>query len=129
MIGPIRKHVFGGEPPPPKKPRKKTESKIQKQLVAWLRDKGIPVVRVEEARKLSIGAAMQAKLLGAEAGFPDLLLYCHKIAIELKAENGRVKPHQAEIHERMRKAGWDVLVPFGLDEAKRMIELALDPPF
>lgn len=128
MIGPIRKHVFG-EPAPEKKPRKKTEAKIQKQLVAWLREKGIPVVRVEEARKLSIGAAMQAKLLGAESGFPDLLLYCHRIALELKTENGRVKPHQKEIHERMRQAGWDVLIPFGLDEAKRMIELALDPPF
>lgn len=129
MIGPIRKHVFGGEPPPPKKARKKTETTIQRALVAWLRDRGIPVVRVEEARKLSIGAAVQAKLLGGESGFPDLLLYCHRIAVELKAPNGKLKPHQAEIHERMRQAGWDVLVPFGLDEAKRMIAAALEPPF
>lgn len=129
MIGPIRKHVFGGEPPPQKKPRKKTETKIQKQLVAWLRDKGIPVVRVEEARKLSIGAAVQSKLLGAEAGFPDLLLYCHRIAVELKAPKGRLKPHQAELHERMRSAGWAVLVPYSLEEAQDMIACAIEPPF
>jgi hypothetical protein len=59
------------------------------------------------------------KSIGTVAGIPDVIwifegrVYC----LELKSEYGRVTDVQRITHERLRVAGAEVAVAFGLDEA------------
>src|SRR5262249_16267056 len=60
------------------------------------------------------------KSLGTVAGIPDLvcILYGRVCCLEIKkAECGRVSAVQRVVHERLRRAGAEVAVAFGLEEA------------
>lgn len=125
MLGPQRKHALG-EPIPATKPRRKNEeANIQMRVVKWLRDRGEPVVRVEEARKLTPQAAERARRLGAFPGFTDLLLFCRMIAVELKTTRGRVSDTQRACHDLMRAGGWTIVIPFGYDDCIKQLEVLL----
>jgi hypothetical protein len=58
------------------------------------------------------------KSIGTIAGVPDLIciLYGRVFAMEIKTERGRVSDVQRVIHERLRRAGAEVAVVFGLEE-------------
>jgi hypothetical protein len=59
------------------------------------------------------------KAIGTVAGVPDIIcvyggrVYC----LELKTERGRVSDVQRVVHDRLRRAGAEVEVAFGLDAA------------
>src|SRR5271166_4396383 len=69
------------------------------------------------ARTAIEGAILKA--CGVRAGTPDLILIKDgkTFGLELKADNGRVNPTQAQVHEEMRAAVAEVAVATGLDEA------------
>jgi hypothetical protein len=60
---------------------------------------------------------------GVRPGVPDLVVIKDGLpfALEFKAEGGRLSAAQSEAIERMREAGADVGVAFGLDEALRWL--------
>jgi VRR-NUC domain len=61
---------------------------------------------------------------GVKPGAPDLLIVADGKAyfLEVKTEAGRVSQAQADCHEELRRAGAEVGVAFGLDEALRQLE-------
>jgi hypothetical protein len=64
------------------------------------------------------------KSLGVAAGAPDLLLWCDgkSYALELKAESGRVSESQADMLDRLGKAGVATAVCHGIDSALATLE-------
>ncbi len=54
---------------------------------------------------------------------PRLVLPSALYFVELKATNGRVKPHQERRHETLRKHGLTVLVPKSKEDIDRMFPL------
>jgi hypothetical protein len=58
------------------------------------------------------------KSIGTIAGVPDLvcILYGRVYCLEIKTERGRVSEVQRVVHERLRRAGAEVVVAFDLNE-------------
>jgi len=58
------------------------------------------------------------KSMGTVAGVPDLvcILYGRVYCLEIKTERGRVSDVQHVVHERLRRAGAEVVVAFNLNE-------------
>jgi hypothetical protein len=58
------------------------------------------------------------KSIGTIAGVPDLvcILYGRAYCLEIKTERGRVSEVQRVVHERLRRAGAEVVVAFDLNE-------------
>ena len=58
------------------------------------------------------------KSIGTIAGVPDLvcILYGRVYCLEIKTERGRVSDVQHVVHERLRRAGAEVVVAFNLNE-------------
>jgi len=58
------------------------------------------------------------KSIGTIAGVPDLIciLYGRIYCLEIKTERGRVSEVQHVVHERLRRAGAEVVVAFNLNE-------------
>ena len=73
------------------------ESKIQRQIVSYLKRKGYWPVKMS---------------LTSENGWPDLLVigYNHIFFIEAKSPGKEPRPLQIFIHEKIREFGHDVLV-------------------
>lgn len=66
--------------------------------------------------------AVRLKNEGVKAGVPDLFLAVarggyHGLFIEMKKPGGRVSQKQREWHDRLRAAGYRVLVRYGHQEA------------
>jgi hypothetical protein len=64
------------------------------------------------------------KSIGTLAGVPDILAI-HRgrvFALEIKTATGRVTDTQRVVHDRMRRAGAEVGVAYGLDEALATLE-------
>lgn len=81
------------------------ESRLQSEIITWLRDQGAYVVNI-------YGSGRTAK------GAPDLLV-CHKgrfIAVECKVGSGRLSPAQVIHRERILKAGGVHLTPYTLQQ-------------
>jgi hypothetical protein len=64
------------------------------------------------------------KGIGTLAGVPDIIAVYRgrTFALEIKTETGRVTDAQHTVHDRMRRAGAEVGVAYGLDEALAMLE-------
>ena len=64
------------------------------------------------------------KSLGVAAGAPDLLLWHEgrSYALELKADAGRISESQADMLDRLGKAGVTTAVATGIDEALAALE-------
>jgi VRR-NUC domain len=64
------------------------------------------------------------KSLGVRAGTPDLILIHagRTFGLELKSPAGRLSQTQIAAHEEMRRAGAEVAVAAGLDEAIEQLE-------
>jgi hypothetical protein len=109
--------------PPP------TEHQEQRTLCAWLAVRSIGYFALPNAAKRSVRLAARMKAEGMMAGAPDLVLLpappkapLARVAIELKRQKGgKVSPQQTAFHERMRDAGWIVLVAFGAGDAAQQL--------
>lgn len=83
------------------------------------------VVAIIRKRIKSAGGLVRKCEWSGVRGAPDLfvMLNGHHCWIEAKAETGRVAPHQAREHERMRHAGCQVHIVRGEAEADTVVEL------
>lgn len=73
------------------------------------------------------GVAVKLQREGVRAGVPDIFLPVargdwHGLFIEMKAEKGKVTEKQEEWHERLKAAGYLVLVCYGWEAARKAIE-------
>lgn len=67
------------------------------------------------------------KMAGVKAGAPDLILPValkgyHGVFVEMKSRQGKVRPNQAEMHERLRAQGFYVPVCYCADEFIEVVE-------
>jgi VRR-NUC domain len=108
--------------------RRRPEQDIQKALADHLRVRAAAGTYWFHptnggARTAFKGAILKA--CGVRAGTPDFI--CIKdgrtYGLELKADKGRVSPAQARAHEEMRKAGAEVAVATGIDEAIKQLKV------
>jgi hypothetical protein len=125
MLGSARKHTFG-DAPPEKKARKHKEAGLQERVIKWARDRGEPVFRVEEARKLTPQAALRAKRLGAWAGVPDLIFPRIPLGCELKDTDGETSTAQLEAHSILRECGWVIVIGWGYENTITQLEVAIE---
>src|SRR5262245_24158001 len=107
--------------------RRRPEQQVQKALIEHLRLRGAPgLVFLHPANGGARSAIEGAifKSLGVVPGAPDLLLWHagRSYAIELKANGGRVSDAQADMLERLGKAGVATAVCHGIDQALAALE-------
>lgn len=107
--------------------RQRPEDAIQRAVFQHLRARGAPGVfafHVPNGGKRKPVEAAIFKSLGVQAGVPDIILIRagHAYALELKAPGGRLSPNQIETHEKLRSAGVDPYVAYGLDDALGWLE-------
>lgn len=82
---------------------------------------------IQSAGKLSPGMQNIKQIIDPYSGWPDITVYLQwPLGIEMKrigaSISGEHWRQQSEMHERLRKLGWTVMVCFGAEEAKRMFE-------
>jgi hypothetical protein len=80
---------------------------------------------------LAVVRANRMKAEGLRPGAPDLLLLCpnqthHALLVEMKSEEGRVRPEQKQFMEDARKFGYDCVVAHSTDEAREAITRYLE---
>lgn len=144
MLGAVRVHALGGKAtvcvkcggsyftkdcPACRPPRAKgldyKETRVQQELVKWLRARpDWMVMRLENALRRSHAQAARDKSLGMLPGAPDLvLLYRREVVFfEVKADDGEMKPSQVPVHEQLRARGQTVLMAKGLAACQETIE-------
>jgi hypothetical protein len=111
----------------PKKRRQSPEQQIQRAVIEHLQWRGhadafafhVPL----GGYRRPIEAAI-LKEIGTVAGVPDLIIIRsgRTHALELKAPGGHVSDVQSVVHERLRRAGAEVAVAYGLDQALECLE-------
>lgn len=75
---------------------------------------------------LTVKMAARVKLLGYQAGTPDIFLPEYKIYLELKRiEGGKLSPAQKSRLEKLKKAGYIVIVAKGAVDALNQIQEAM----
>jgi hypothetical protein len=75
--------------------------------------------------------AIKLKKEGVKAGIPDIFLPSarggsHGLFIEMKAPDGKVTPNQKRVHQKLREAGYAVIVCFSLESATTLITWYLE---
>ncbi len=62
--------------------------------------------------------------MGVRAGVPDIAIIAdgRALFLELKASRGRLSPAQADMHNRLKAAGAEVVTAYGIDEAIAALE-------
>lgn len=102
--------------PKPKRTGSTPEAKVLKACIAYLEDLDCYVLRISagvtaiEGRTMAIG----------RAGLPDILA-CKNgrfIAVECKAERGRVSEAQQRQHEFIKRRNGIVIIPHSVDELR-----------
>ncbi|KKN71071.1 hypothetical protein LCGC14_0424880 [marine sediment metagenome] len=112
-----------------------SEHIAQCKVVQYLRSRGIGVFSVPNGfmvgGKNKWALITKFKAEGMLSGAPDLIVMrqtfvdqeFRPVAIEMKREGlSQVLPEQKEIHERMRREGWHVIVAYGSQDAIRQID-------
>lgn len=107
--------------------RARPEDAIQRAVFQHLRARGTSDVfafHVPNGGKRKPIEAAILKGLGVQAGVPDIILIRagHAYALELKAPGGRLSPNQIATHDKLRAAGVEPHVAYGLDEALAWLE-------
>jgi len=115
--------------------RKHEEEQNQVAFAAWFRTQYrkyqdlINIASFGEA----IGAQRMNRLkrMGLTPGYPDINIFVpsapyHGLLIEMKIKGERVKPHQLDIHDKLRKQGYFVGVAYNWEEAKHITSDYLD---
>jgi hypothetical protein len=106
---------------------KRPEQTLQKVLVDHLRARAAAGTYWFHPANGGARTAIEGAILkacGVRAGTPDLILIKdgRTYGLELKADNGRVSPAQAQAHQDMKAAGAEVAVATGIDEAIKQLE-------
>lgn len=108
----------------PRQARQQSESRLQAQVLAYLRHAGIPAWRANAGGGLRHGRPVR----GNPAGTADVLGCLppsgRLLALELKSLRGRLRPAQRDWLETMRRAGALALVVRDLDELRAALRLA-----
>ena len=106
---------------------RRPEDEVQKGVVDQLKARaaeGVVWWHTPNGGKMNPRTGARLKRMGVLAGFPDIAalkdgeFYC----MELKADTGRVTPHQHEVLGRLENAGAYTAICFGLDPAIRVLE-------
>jgi hypothetical protein len=105
-----------------KKRRNTPEQQIQRAVIEHLLLRGVPDAFAFHVPLGGYRRPIEAAILkecGTVAGVPDLIIiHAGRVfALELKAPAGRVSDVQAAVHDRLRRAGAEVAVAWGLDQA------------
>lgn len=107
--------------------RRSDESDVHAAVVAHLTMRGMPgsiFWHTPNGGARSKSEAGRFKTLGVKAGIPDLLVLrdSRLFALELKADNGRLSPHQVDMLGALERAGARTAVAVGLDAALMTLE-------
>lgn len=116
----------------------------QAACVALLRSLDVPVIVSPSGVKMRPVQVAEMKLLGFEAGVPDLLLPLHRVALEFKAPARKPKTSrsksafpvasavQRQWLDRLAAGGWRCAVVFSAREARDLLVewgvLTIDTP-
>ena len=90
-----------------------SESEIQKQLVTWLKYKGVAFSVGLEGAKRHPAEQARLKAQGMQRGHPDITLYLPEgrvVFVELKTLRGRVSEKQQARHDLLKHLGFEVHV-------------------
>ncbi len=113
-----------------------SESDEQKAVVKWLRTLGYTPMAIENEQTIQPKQsadrwriANHRKAMGQQRGAPDFLIVepspftGRRVVVEMKKrKGGRIKDHQKEIHEMMRRYDYEVVVGFGSDDARMKLQ-------
>lgn len=108
------------------------ESILQAQIVRWLAYQ-YPQALFSggfAGEKLSIQQAIRRHRMGYRKGTPDVILLepragYHGLMVEVKSEDGRLSPAQAEFLALADSRGYKTLVVYGFTEAQQAISAYL----
>ena len=96
------------------KPVKQTEHSIQKSIRLWLISQGYEVIKLTTMRQYG------------SAGWPDLMVLDKwprpPLFLEIKTQDGKVTPLQAQRIKTLRDRGYPVFVARSLSSAKLIVE-------
>jgi len=101
-----------------------SESLIQKQILAWLKSKRIMAFTIKSTGTFDAKIGMFRKPSPwYRKGVADILgIYKGKpLAIEVKAEKGRVSPHQREFLEEFAREGGIAMVARSVEQVERAL--------
>jgi hypothetical protein len=106
--------------------RRRPEQQIQKAVVehlAWRARPGVFAFHVPLGGFRRPVEAAILKSIGTVAGIPDIICIFEGrcFCLEVKSERGRVTDVQRVVHERLRDAGAEVAVAYGVDEALTLL--------
>lgn len=97
---------------------RKLERKIQEEIAAFLRLRGIVFFQQRMDRKTT-----------GTKGWVDFTFSCHgldgrrwPIGCEAKRPGEHPTDEQSKMHERMRKNGWLVMVAYSMEDVRRLID-------
>jgi hypothetical protein len=104
-----------------------TEAKIQNEVCKYLDDIGSFYTSTANGARMSGREMAKLKRQGLKRGVPDILIFDHNLkyfglAIELKTEDGNLKPEQKEFLFNLTTRGWKAIVCYGYDEAIKEIK-------
>lgn len=104
-----------------------TEHEEQRETVKWFRQtfKGVRIFAIPNGGLRNKMTAARLKVEGVSAGVPDLYIPAWKLWVEMKrTKGGVVDKNQKDWHEYLRSIGDTVIVCYGAEQAKEMIENA-----
>jgi hypothetical protein len=107
--------------------RQQPEVQIQRAVIeclAWCARPGVFAFHVPNGGFRKPIEAAILKSIGTVAGIPDIVcVFKGRVyALELKSEGGRVTDVQCVVHARLREAGAEVAVAYGLDAALAQLQ-------
>ena len=103
-----------------------TEYEEQVAFVAWARmclPEPVIIISIPNERKSKPHHMVKLKKSGLATGSPDLFiswarLGFHGLFIEMKrSKGGKVSDKQKEVHDRLKRSGYAVVVAYGANEA------------
>lgn len=99
-----------------------TEEAFQIYCATWLR-KNWPEVRFHHSANERVGgrSGLKAKLMGQSKGFPDIVLFEIKLAIELKLPKGKLSKEQESWLGYLNGIGWKAVCCRSFEQFTRAI--------
>lgn len=110
---------------------KPTETQEQIAVCQYLDLKGYVYNHTPNEGKRSTTTARILKAMGMKKGFPDLMIYepkggFHGLAIEMKAENGKLSKDQKKWLQILESKGYFATVCWGADAAIKLINIYMN---
>ncbi len=106
-----------------------SEDMINAAVMDWAKAKKVDnfVIHIPNEGKRSFGYGKKLKQLGMRPGVSDLFVCMpkhsyHGAWIEIKSDEGRMRPEQMKFHEDMMKQNYYTRVTWGLDDTLLTLE-------